>query len=106
MQAVFDAPMGAHDLAEPCRRESRTEKIICGLAADRAVDLAPARDLADGGEARPPVLLLQPADLGRDESLACLDPAMASIDLRLCDVSSEAWAGSSRNSLTSSCNVP
>jgi hypothetical protein len=54
--------MGAHNLTEPHRGEGGTEEIVCGLVADRAVGLPLARDLADGGQARPLMLLLQPVD--------------------------------------------
>ena len=72
--------MGACDLGEATRGERRTEQVIRRLGAGLASHFAVADHLADGGEARPLMLFLQPADVGRDGCRAGLDPAMVGID--------------------------
>ena len=58
MQAVFDAPMAACDLAEAIGGERRTEQVVSGLGGDSGADLTAAPDFANGCQAGPIMVLL------------------------------------------------
>ena len=58
MEAVFDAPMAAGDVAEALGGERRAEQVVGGLGGELGTDLTAALDLGDGRESRPGVLFL------------------------------------------------
>src|SRR5271166_184840 len=78
----FSTPQCAHDLVEAFRRECRAEQVIGRLGGGLVGGLANADDLADGREAGPFMMLLQPADVGGDRRRAGLDAAVIAIDNR------------------------
>jgi len=82
MELVLDAPVAADGGVEALGRERRAEQVIAGVRAGSAIDLAARGDLADGREARPVVILLEPGDVGRQAGGSDLDPAMALVGLR------------------------
>src|SRR5271166_1102343 len=82
VQLVLHTPMRAHDLVEAFRRECRAEQVIGRLGGGLVGGLANADDLADGREAGPFMMLLQPADVGADRRRAGLDAAVIAIDNR------------------------
>ncbi len=83
VQLVLDPPMRPGDLVQAVGEECGAEQVVGGLGRCPCGGLADAMHLADGGQPRPGVPLLQPADVGRDGGRACLNPAVAGIDGRL-----------------------
>src|SRR5215469_17499167 len=79
VQAVFDAPMQADDLAQAFGREGLADEIIGGL--DRLLRGGAARTdhLADSSQSRPAVTLLQLLDFGAHEAGALLDTAVVTV---------------------------
>jgi len=72
--------MAARDLAGAARRQRRAEQIISCFRGGFIADLAGARDLCDGFQARPLMAFLQPADVRRDGDGAGFDAAMIGVD--------------------------
>src|SRR3954469_8633230 len=64
MQVVFDRPMGPRCVPESFRRQRRAQQVIGRLGGDLGCRFTGAGDLADSGEARPLMKLLQPGDVG------------------------------------------
>ncbi len=62
MQAVFDGPMGAHAVLEAFGRERRAHDVEAGLGFRLPGGFAPQLDLAEGGQARSIMVLLQPCE--------------------------------------------
>ncbi len=63
MEAVFDPPMASGGLVEALGGQLGAEQIEHGLAGGLVADLTAALDLADGRQARPAMLVLQPGDV-------------------------------------------
>jgi hypothetical protein len=63
VQAVLHAPVRAGDFAETCGGQCSAEQIVSGFGAGLSANLTGADDLADGHQARPGMLLLQPLNV-------------------------------------------
>ena len=81
VEGVFDPPMMSGDLVETFGGKLRAEEIVYALAGGLVADLTAALDLADGRQAWPVVLVLEPSDIARERGATDLDAAMAGIDL-------------------------
>ncbi len=82
VQAVLDGPMHPHDSVEPVRAERRAEQVVAGLDGGLApANLAAGGDLAEGREAGPSMVLLQPGNIVADAGVAAFAPAVAGIGL-------------------------
>ncbi len=80
VQAVFHAPVLAHHLVEPLRGEGRAQQIVGGFRAGVLRRFAHPHHFADGLQARPLVLLLEPVDVGRNRCRAGLDTPVIGLD--------------------------
>jgi len=83
VQPVFDPPVLADDLVEAFAGQCCAEQIIGGFGGGFGGGFADADHLADGAEAGPVMILLQPTDIGRDGSGTRLDAAVIGINRRL-----------------------
>ena len=63
MEAVLDAPVLTGDFAEAFGAQRRAEQVVSRLGGDFVTALAGPQDLADGRQARPGMLLLEPGDI-------------------------------------------
>src|SRR5215813_14995047 len=79
VEAILDAPVRAYDLAEPLRRHLCTQQVIGGLCAGCIGCLANPNNLADCGETRPVMRLLEPGNIAREHGRACLDAAVVAV---------------------------
>lgn len=79
IQAVLDAPMLAHDRVQSVWRKCDAEQVISRLGRGFRWRFADSRDFADSGEPRLLMLVLQPADIGRDGRGSCLDAAVVGV---------------------------
>src|SRR4051794_20774218 len=64
VQAVFDRPVRAGDMAEALGRQRRAEQVVGRLGGHLGAGLPGSDHLADGVQAGPVVNLLQPSDVG------------------------------------------
>src|SRR5208283_5310327 len=80
----FSTPQCARTtwLSMAFRRECRAEQVIGHLGGGLVGGITNADDPADGREAGPFMMLLQPADVGADRRRAGLDTAVIAIDNR------------------------
>ena len=65
VQAIFNAPMRACNLVEAFGRQDGAEQVVGGLMRCFPVDFPCALNLADGRQARPPMVFDKPRDIGR-----------------------------------------
>jgi hypothetical protein len=90
MQLVLYAPMAAHGLARPLRREPCRGDVIAGLETTAVgklglrFDANDRRRLRQAQLARETPLALKPVDLGEDADAALLDAAMALVEIDAC----------------------
>jgi hypothetical protein len=80
VQRVLDTPVCAGDLVEVLGRERRAQQVIGCFGRGLGAGLAHAGQLADGGEAGPVVVLLQPVDVSRQRRRARFDASVIGID--------------------------
>jgi hypothetical protein len=80
VQLIFNAPMLADHVVEALGGQRCAEQVIGRLSGGLGRGFADAGDLADGGQARPMVDLLQPVDLARDQGRAGFDAAVIGIN--------------------------
>lgn len=79
VQAVLDAPVGADDRPETLGRKRRAEQIIGRFGGGFGGGFAAVVSSNDG-QAGPLMIVLQPADVGRDGAGSRLDPAVVALD--------------------------
>ena len=85
MQAVFDAPVGAHRRRESLGVETSGGEVVAPFVGKRAVALTVAFDHGDHGQVREARLVgiaairEQPVDFMADDMAALLDPAVLAI---------------------------
>ena len=70
MQAVFDGPMGAQGVLDAFGRDRCAHDVVAGFDGGALGAFAHRLDLADGGQARPFMVLLQPCHLVADRGAA------------------------------------
>ena len=81
VQAVLDRPVVSDGFQKLLRRHLSAHDAVAGLGLGPSLGLAGGFDLADGLEARPPVEVLQPADVVGDRRGARLDAPVSAADM-------------------------
>src|SRR5207244_2227101 len=83
VQPVLDAPMRAYDSVAARGGQGGAEQVIGGLGRGFGGEFAGSDDLGNGGQSGPPMLFLQPSNIGADHSGAGFDPPVVALDRRV-----------------------
>ena len=84
VQPIFHPPMRADHLQKALAGQRRAEQVVSCLLRGFVGFLADAVDLANGHQAWPVMLLLQPVDIAREGRRARLDASMIAVDSLRC----------------------